>query len=66
MPLILLIDDDQALAAPLSEYFSRYSLSLQSFTTPSEGLDYLNIAQPDLIILDIMLPEMDGFDVCRK
>ncbi|MES9830980.1 MAG: response regulator transcription factor [Candidatus Thiodiazotropha sp. DIVDIV] len=66
MPLILLIDDDQALAAPLSEYFSRYGLSLQSFTTPSEGLDYLNIAQPDLIILDIMLPEMDGFDVCRK
>ncbi|MES9941589.1 MAG: response regulator transcription factor [Candidatus Thiodiazotropha sp. 6PLUC2] len=65
MALILLIDDDQGLAAPLSEYFSRYGLTLQSFTTPSEGLEYLHINQPDLIILDIMLPEMDGFDVCR-
>jgi two-component system, OmpR family, response regulator len=66
MSLILLIDDDQALAAPLGEYFSRYSLDLQSAVTPTEGLEYLQINQPDLIILDIMLPEMDGFEVCRK
>jgi OmpR family response regulator RpaB len=65
MPLILLIDDDQALATPLSEYFSRYGLTLKSATTPSDGFEYLRVSKPDLIVLDIMLPEMDGFDVCR-
>ncbi|MBW9258618.1 MAG: response regulator transcription factor [Candidatus Thiodiazotropha sp. (ex. Lucinisca nassula)] len=66
MPQILLIDDDQELAAPLSEYFSRYGLSLISAITPSRGFEYLRTSKPDLIVLDIMLPEMDGFEVCRQ
>ncbi|MCG7981477.1 MAG: response regulator transcription factor [Candidatus Thiodiazotropha lotti] len=66
MPQILLIDDDQELAAPLSEYFSRYGLSLKSAITPSQGFDCLRTSKPDLIVLDIMLPEMDGFEVCRQ
>lgn len=66
MPQILLIDDDQELAAPLSEYFTRYGLNLKSATTPSQGFEYLRTSKPDLIVLDIMLPEMDGFEVCRK
>jgi OmpR family response regulator RpaB len=66
MPQILLIDDDHELAAPLSEYFARYGLSLISATTPSQGFEYLRTSNPDLIVLDIMLPEMDGFEVCRK
>ncbi|MCU7919279.1 MAG: response regulator transcription factor [Candidatus Thiodiazotropha sp. (ex Dulcina madagascariensis)] len=65
MPRILLIDDDQALAAPLKEYFSRYDLVLESATLPSQGLERIRLSPPDLIILDIMLPEMDGFEVCR-
>jgi OmpR family response regulator RpaB len=66
MPQILLIDDDQALAAPLKEYFTRYGLNLKSATTPSQGFEYLKTSKTDLIVLDIMLPEIDGFEVCRK
>ena len=65
MSRILLIDDDQALAAPLKEYFSRYDLQLDAVTLPSEGLKRIEQSVPDLVILDIMLPEMDGFEVCR-
>jgi OmpR family response regulator RpaB len=65
MSRILLIDDDQALAAPLKEYFSRYDLELDAVTLPSEGLKRIEQTVPDLVILDIMLPEMDGFEVCR-
>jgi OmpR family response regulator RpaB len=65
MPRILLIDDDQALAAPLKEYFSRYDLELDAASLPSEGLKRIEKTNPDLVILDIMLPEMDGFEVCR-
>jgi OmpR family response regulator RpaB len=61
----LLIDDDQALAEPLKAYFSRYDLELDAVTQPSEGLKRIDLTQPDLVILDIMLPEMDGFEVCR-
>ncbi|MBT3040347.1 MAG: response regulator transcription factor [Candidatus Thiodiazotropha endolucinida] len=65
MPRILLIDDDQALATPLKEYFSLYDLELEAVTLPSEGLKRIEHTNPDLVILDIMLPEMDGFEVCR-
>ena len=65
MHKILLIDDDQALAPPLREYFSRFDLKLINATHPQQGLALLDKAQPDLIILDVMLPDMDGFEVCR-
>ncbi|MEW8505407.1 MAG: response regulator transcription factor [Candidatus Thiodiazotropha sp.] len=65
MHRILLIDDDQALAAPLKEYFTRYDMELEAVTLPSEGLQQIERSRPDLVILDIMLPEMDGFEVCR-
>jgi OmpR family response regulator RpaB len=65
MPHILLIDDDKALAAPLKDYFARYDLELDAVDLPSEGLKRIENTNPDLVILDIMLPEMDGFEVCR-
>ncbi|KHD10196.1 CpxR [Candidatus Thiomargarita nelsonii] len=63
---ILLIDDDERLAPLLAEYFSRYDLNLISETHPSQGLRRLSQGDVDLLILDVMLPEMDGFDVCRS
>jgi OmpR family response regulator RpaB len=65
MPRILLIDDDQGLAPPLREYFSRFDLDLQAAIQPREGLRLLREQGADLVILDLMLPDMDGFEVCR-
>ncbi|MAF84713.1 MAG: response regulator transcription factor [Gammaproteobacteria bacterium] len=65
MPKILLIDDDEKLAGLLGNYFERFDLELVSALRPSVGLKMLQKDQPDLVILDVMLPEQDGFDVCR-
>jgi DNA-binding response OmpR family regulator len=65
MAKILLIDDDEKLAGLLASYFQRFDLELISATLPSAGLKRLKSDEPDLVILDIMLPEQDGFEVCR-
>ncbi len=65
MHKILLIDDDQALAPPLREYFHRFDLELINATHPRQGLERLAEERPELVILDVMLPDMDGFEVCR-
>ena len=65
MQKILLIDDDEKLGALLSNYFERFDLELIATTLPSVGLARLQSEQPDLVILDVMLPEQDGFEVCR-
>ena len=65
MSKILLIDDDTQLAAPLAAYFKRFDLQLQSATRPSLGLTQLACGNFDAAILDVMLPEMDGFELCR-
>ena len=66
MPRILLIDDDQRLGELLSRYFERFDFQLQQATRPSAGLAQLEKADFELVILDIMLPEMDGFEVCKE
>ena len=63
---LLLIDDDELLAAPLAEFFRRFDFELDSATRPSIGLTKLRVKAYDAVILDVMLPEMDGFDVCRS
>jgi len=65
MPKILLIDDDEKLAGLLGNYFERFDLELVSALRPSDGLKKLEAQDPDLVILDVMLPEQDGFEVCR-
>ncbi|MEO5736358.1 MAG: response regulator transcription factor [Variovorax sp.] len=66
MPRILLIDDDEHLAPPLATYFARFDCTLESATRPSEGLAKLRAGHYDAAILDVMLPEMDGFALCRE
>ena len=66
MPHVLLIDDDEALAAPLAAYLKRFDLDLEAATRPSAGLARLAQGGIDAVILDVMLPEMDGFEVCRR
>jgi len=63
---ILLIDDDARLSELLRAYFQRFDLELASATHPAKGLAMLTESPPDLVILDVMLPDMDGFEVCRQ
>ncbi len=65
MHRILLIDDDEQLGAPLAAYFRRYELVLEQALRPSDGLERLAQGGFDAAILDVMLPEMDGFALCR-
>jgi two-component system, OmpR family, response regulator len=65
MHRILLIDDDAQLGPPLATYFQRFELSLTHALRPSDGLQRLRAGQFDAAILDVMLPEMDGFELCR-
>jgi OmpR family response regulator RpaB len=65
MPRILLIDDDAQLGEPLAAYFARFELQLEQALRPSEGLARLRRGGWDAAILDVMLPEQDGFALCR-
>src|ERR671915_2527428 len=63
---LLLIDDDERLAALLTEYLERSNFAVHAVVHPSEGLRVLRTDPPDIVVLDVMLPDMDGFAVCRK
>ncbi|MBE7368167.1 response regulator transcription factor [Ramlibacter pallidus] len=65
MPRILLIDDDAQLGEPLDAYCRRFGFEVTQATRPSEGLARLRAGGFDAVILDVMLPEQDGFAVCR-
>ena len=63
---VLVIDDDERLNALLTRYMDRFGFSVISATEPRLALRMLKTDPPDIVILDVMLPEMDGFSVCRK
>jgi OmpR family response regulator RpaB len=65
MTRLLLIDDDEQLGPPLAAYFKRFDIDMQQATRPSVGLQRLASGRFDAAILDVMLPEMDGFELCR-
>ncbi|RYF35951.1 MAG: response regulator transcription factor [Comamonadaceae bacterium] len=65
MHRILLIDDDAQLGEPLGAYFARFEMQLVQALRPGAGLALLRQGGFDAAILDVMLPEMDGFALCR-
>ena len=65
MPTILLVEDDATLAETL-----RYNLEREGYTVigAGDGVTALELARqdkPDIVVLDVMLPRLDGFSVCR-
>ncbi len=65
-PRVLMIEDDQALAAMVIEYLNDRGLSASTRASATEGLAALNDEPFDAVILDVMLPDADGFEVCRQ
>ncbi len=63
---VLLIDDDEKLGPLLADYCARYDINVSHAMRPSTGFDMIDKHEYDAVILDVMLPEMDGFDVCKK
>lgn len=65
MTLVLLVDDDGKLAEVLSEYCAQFGIQIEPALAPSIALAKIKETNFDAIILDVMLPEMNGFDVCK-
>ena len=62
---ILIIDDDEKLNKLLTEFLGDFGFKTLSAIHPEDGLKKLKHKSPDLVILDVMLPGMDGFEVCK-
>jgi DNA-binding response OmpR family regulator len=66
MPKVLIVEDDEAMGAALKDGFSYEGYEVEFATDGAEGLRLAIERGPDLVILDVMLPKMSGFDVCRE
>ncbi len=65
MTKVLLIDDDKKHSDLLKAYFDRFGINLLCAGDADEGFKKLNREDPDLLLLDVMLPGKDGFEICR-
>lgn len=62
---ILIIDDDTELCSLLSEYLTAEGLPVESTTSPKTGIEMALSGNFDFLILDVMMPEIDGFEVLK-
>jgi DNA-binding response OmpR family regulator len=66
MERILIIEDDPTMQRVLKDNFEFSGYAVRTAADGAEGIRAVFEAKPDLIILDIMLPRVSGFDVCRR
>ncbi len=63
---IMVVEDEQALLTLQSMLLSMEDYTVEGVMDGQTALDVVETMKPDLILLDIMLPEVDGFQVCRQ
>jgi DNA-binding response OmpR family regulator len=63
---ILIIDDDTRLSAMLADYLKSAGYQVRAAPSGERGLQEIARKAPDAVILDVMLPDFDGFEVCRR
>ena len=66
MPKILAVDDEQNILELVKLYLTKEGYQVETVALGNEALTKLSQINPDLVILDLMLPDMDGFEVCRQ
>ncbi|MCD0447366.1 response regulator transcription factor [Glycomyces sp. A-F 0318] len=65
-PRVLVVDDDPALAEVVARYLRREGFEVDYAADGATGLQRALSTLPDLVVLDLMMPGMDGFEVCRR
>ena len=63
---ILIVDDDPNICELLRLYFENEGYEVKTASDGAEGVSYFKMYEPDLVLLDIMLPKKDGWQVCRE
>jgi DNA-binding response OmpR family regulator len=66
MAKILIIDDDENLTDSLRELFKQHQLAFVCANDPSLGLALIESEAPQLLLLDVMMPKIDGFTLCKQ
>ena len=66
MTALLMIEDDERLAGMVADYLSSSGYAVSHAPDAQSGLAQLAHTQPELVILDLMLPDMDGLQVCQR
>ena len=65
MPKIMVVDDDKEFTTLYKEFLTMVGFETVCENQSSKALDLANAVKPDLFILDLMMPEPDGFKLCR-
>ena len=63
---VLMIEDDQNLAGMVAEYLGTMGMKLTIRATAADGLKTVRQGGVEAVILDVMLPDLDGFEICRR
>jgi DNA-binding response OmpR family regulator len=66
MPTLLLVEDDDRISEPLVRVLRAEGFDVDHVATGQGALDAVEEHRPDLVLLDLTLPDLDGLDVCRK
>jgi DNA-binding response OmpR family regulator len=66
MPTLLVVDDERSLVDLLRRYLEAEGFTVLTAYDGPSALDQIRTAQPDLVVLDVMLPGLDGIEVCRQ
>jgi two-component system phosphate regulon response regulator OmpR len=61
-----MIDDDPKMIRLLSQYLTQHAIEFKGVTSAAEGMRLLASESPGLVILDVMMPEKNGFDLCKE
>ena len=66
MPIILIADDNKQITSILEEYAKKEGFVPKVALDGREAIDLFQKISPDIVLLDVMMPKMDGFEVCRE
>lgn len=65
MKTVVLIDDEKSITTLIEDILFGKEFNLMTFNSSPYGLDYIKRNKPDLLLLDIMMPEIDGFQMIK-